>query len=63
MFKKLMKNAQKLGKQALALAPKIAYSLPALAGLALIAFGVALINLPAGIIVGGLALIWVDSRL
>ena len=59
MFSKLMK----LSKQALALTPKIAYSIPALGGLALIAYGVALISLPAGIIVGGLSLIWLDSRL
>ena len=63
MFKKLMKNAQKLGKQALALAPKIAYAFLAVSAMALTAVGVALSNLPAGIIVGGLALIWVDSRI
>ena len=36
---------------------------PALAGLALISFGVALIYLPAGFIVGGLCLLWIDARL
>ena len=54
---------KKLAKQALALAPKIAYFSPGLAGLALIAYGVSLIYLPAGLIVGGLALIWLDSRI
>ena len=56
MIKKITNKA----KQLLAFAPKL---IPGLAGLALISLGVALINLPAGLIVAGLSLVWIDSRL
>ncbi len=39
------------------------YAMPGLGGLAMVALGVALINLPAGVIVGGIALLWLDARI
>ena len=60
MFSTLFSKVKKFGKRALAIAPGI---VPGLAGLALVSLGIALIYLPAGLIVGGLALIWLDSRI
>ena len=36
---------------------------PGLIGLVLVSLGAALIYLPAGIIVGGAGLLWIDSRI
>ena len=44
------------------MAKNISRSIPALTGLALLSFGVSLVYLPAGIIVGGLSLLLIDSR-
>jgi hypothetical protein len=37
--------------------------IPGLAGLALISLGVSFIYLPAGLIAGGIALLWLDNRI
>lgn len=39
------------------------WTIPGLAGMAMVSYGAALIFLPAGIIVGGICLIVLDSRL